>query len=156
MSGAGHTGFAGSAEVVLPTGHTQTVTNVLGSSKAYRLDVHPAGASRRTSWLTVFTASGAGTPAVSPLAASGGAEGCVIAGAGRVWAAVFAASDQVPLPPTVSFRVPSRASTIVTDLRPGTRFSVGRTRSAGGVTVTLRPGVGGLRADSTGTLSFTS
>ena len=49
VSGAGHKGFAGSVEVVLPAGHTQTVTNVLGSSKAYRLDVHPAGASRRES-----------------------------------------------------------------------------------------------------------
>jgi hypothetical protein len=157
VSGAGQTGFAGSIAVVLPAGHTQTVTNVLGSSKAYRLDVRPPGASRRESWLTVFTASGARTPSMSTVATSGGAEGCVIAGARRVLAAVFAASGHAPLSSTLRIRVPSGASTVVTDLRPGARFSLSRIPSGGGVAITLQPAGGGsMRADSTGTLSFTS
>ncbi|HEY6397439.1 MAG TPA: hypothetical protein VIX82_08310, partial [Solirubrobacteraceae bacterium] len=132
-----------------------TVTNVFGSSKAYRLDVRPSPANRVQSWLTVFEAR---ADSVSALAGTGGAEGCVIAGPGRPKAAVFASSDQPALSARITFSLPrGGVATVVTDLRPGARYRLSRTPSAGRVLVALeQAGAGALRADSSGTLSFTS
>jgi hypothetical protein len=50
-----------------------------------------------------------------------------------------------------------RVTTVVTDLRPRAKYALSRSTSGGGVLVALaQSATGSLRADSSGTLSFTS
>ncbi len=146
---SGRAGYVGSVDSVLPKGHHETVVGVLGGTKVKRLEIH--GAHRASQqWLTVFDAASSAKRAAkpSPLKAKGEAAGVLLRGHGRSEAVLLGGHNAA----RVSYRLPKgRTLNVVSGLKPGATYAV---RAAHGK-VSLRRGKG-KRADSTGTLAFTS
>ena len=89
-----HSGYAGTVDTVLPSGHRDTVGGLFGATKVTRLEVRPGAGSREQQWLTVFDAArtSGGAQRVEPLATQRRADRCAAArtarpdrGAARRW-----------------------------------------------------------------------
>lgn len=144
----GRSGYAGSVDTVLPSGHVDSVGGLFGGSKVFRLEVRPGHPGREQQWLTVFDAANSARQAFSatPLNAVGEPAGVLLRSSASNEAVLVGGSD----PAVVRYRLPSGPTlNLVAGLKPGGRYDV---RVLGGA-VEVRPGPG-RAASAAGVLTF--
>ena len=146
-----HSGYAGTVDTVLPSGHRDTVGGLFGATKVTRLEVRPGAGSREQQWLTVFDAArtSGGAQRVEPLATSGVRTGVLLHGPrGRTAVLLGDGSTR-----TARYQLPSGSTfNLLTGVTPGAAYAV---RTTGHI-VDVHVGAGPRRADASGTLAFTT
>jgi hypothetical protein len=152
------TSYAGAVEIVLPTGHLDSVMGLFGHRKVDRLTVRPGTAAAQNRWLTVFD------PATSPAAAAralklsvqqGAVLGVVLRTSAKNYAVVAGSGPAgTPVGGEVKYALPAVQSLhVVEDLQPSTSYSISASVSGQNVVVDLKPG-SGRTTSATGVLSF--
>jgi hypothetical protein len=146
----GRGGYAGSVYTVLPGGHRDAVSGLLGGEKVSSLEVRPGQPAREQQWLTIFDAAPGSSRAgaVSVLAAIGEPAAILVRQSDGDTAVLFGGNE----PADVRYRLPDgRVRSLVTGLRPRGSYTVDVERGI----VDVRPGPG-ERASNSGVLSFSS
>ncbi len=152
--------FRGRVTTVFPAGNQVNNIDVFGRGKVNRLEVRTASPVASSTWLTVLDAAASAAVAESavPLTATVGdgvvAEGTLITDAsGGVTAVLFSKSGATITGP-LSFTLPAaNISLLVTDLVPGTGYTLSATLNGNQLAVQLSPG-GPLNATAQGSLTL--
>jgi hypothetical protein len=150
--------YAGTVETVLPAGHVDTVTGLLGHHKIDHLIVKPGSASAQNRWLTVFDPATTATSAARALKLTvqqGAVLGVVLRTTVKNYAVVAgSAAAGTPVSGEVKYTVPAvQTLHVVTDLEASTAYSVSASVSGANVVVDLKPGSGHVTS-KTGVLAF--
>ena len=140
--------YAGTVQTVLPVRAKDTVVDVFGAHKVYRLEVRPPRPEADTHWLTVLDAASSSGAAfhAAPLTVAGNGTGVFLSHAGKRFTVI---QGTAPL----HFTVPSRAKTrcTITGLKPGATYRIAKTGH--GEKVAILPG-GTSKASAAGVLTF--
>jgi hypothetical protein len=156
--------FRGSLTTVLPAGHTNQLVIVFATSKVYRLEVRPGGASTTNRWLTVFDASDAATNVykVSPFTAassnvlSGSVEGAYMTAPGTSGTNVVVLFNTTvaDLSGSLSIRAPATNTVyLVNGFVPASSHAINVTTASGQHTIQINSN-SGITASAVGSLYF--
>lgn len=157
--------FAGSMTTVLPANAAVATTDQVSANpillnKMWRSEVRPTDTvSANRQWLTVFDLAGspAQVAAAAPLTViSGAATGTVLQGSAGNSVAVFGTAPVgTAISGTLAYTSPAMAARhVITDLAPGSGYTVSVAVVGGNHSVTVTPG-GSTAASANGVLTFT-
>ena len=155
-------GYAGAMTTVLPVNApTATAGLYPGSNptKAWQVQVRPSNGNTSQQWLTVFdlATSATGVAAATPVTVNqGNVLGVRLAASDGVSVVINSAGAAgTPIAGAFTYFVPAEAARhVITELKPGTGYSVTVGNQAGGRTVTINPG-GTLTSSAGGVLEVT-
>jgi hypothetical protein len=160
------TGYVGTVNSLLPTGHHEQLTStVLSGKDVSRLDVRPGTTATQNRWLTVFDA--AATPAEAAATSLLSTADGILAGAvtgtqlrsPRGDFAVLSGTGEAgkPVEPPIRYHLLPAAATlnVITDLTPNTTYAFNPEPDSAGLVVSIIPGPG-PRTSRAGVLSFTT
>ncbi len=145
--------FKGAISVLLPQSHNFSKVNIFTSNKLYRLEVYPQSPTVNTAWLTVFDAAStsAAVAAGSVISSSSNVQGALLTSSVGNKVALFSSTGGQVSGDVWFTQHAVDTKVVITDLAPGTSYSVTTQLNGSDWKVTVTTG-SGYTTTSNGTL----